>query len=118
MVTAQALRRIRLRLCAYRAQGTRLAVERRRAVRRVLRLPGKPPALALHRRNAGREAIDGRGVTAAVSPVHSGREVMAAPNIEDRLRAIEDRLEIYNLIASHPPSADTGADYFTRAAYT
>jgi hypothetical protein len=40
------------------------------------------------------------------------------PSIEDRLRAIEDRLEIYNLIARHPPSADTGADYFTRAAYT
>jgi hypothetical protein len=40
------------------------------------------------------------------------------PSIEDRLRAIEDRLEIYNLIASHPPSADTGADYFTRDAYT
>jgi hypothetical protein len=28
--------------------------------------------------------------------------------IEDRIRAIEDRLAIYNLIASHPPSADTG----------
>jgi len=40
------------------------------------------------------------------------------PDIETRLRAIEDRLEIYNLIASHPPSADTGADYFTRSAYT
>jgi hypothetical protein len=40
------------------------------------------------------------------------------PDIEIRLRAIEDRLEIYNLIASHPPSADTGADYFTRSAYT
>jgi hypothetical protein len=37
--------------------------------------------------------------------------------IEDRLRAIEDRLEIYNLIASHPPSADTEADYYTRVAY-
>jgi hypothetical protein len=37
--------------------------------------------------------------------------------IEDRLRAVEDRLEILNLIASHPPSADTGADYFTRAIY-
>lgn len=40
------------------------------------------------------------------------------PDIEQRLRAIEDRLEILNLIASHPPSADTGADYFTRAVYT
>jgi SnoaL-like domain len=38
--------------------------------------------------------------------------------IEDRIRAIEDRLEILNLIAGHPPSADTGADYFTRAVYT
>src|SRR4029450_6776930 len=28
-------------------------------------------------------------------------------SLEDRIRAIEDRLEIYNLIASHPPSADT-----------
>lgn len=40
------------------------------------------------------------------------------PDIEHRLRAIEDRLEILNLIASHPPSADTGADYFAHAAYT
>jgi len=39
-------------------------------------------------------------------------------SIEARLRAIEDRLEIYNLIASHPPSADTGADYYTAAVYT
>ena len=37
--------------------------------------------------------------------------------LEERLQAIEDRLEILNLIASHPPSADTGADYFTRAVY-
>ncbi len=40
-----------------------------------------------------------------------------ARNLEHRLRDIEDRLEIYNLIASHPPSADTAADYFTRVAY-
>src|SRR4051794_3784854 len=40
-----------------------------------------------------------------------------AQSLEDRIRAIEDRLEIYNLIASHPPSADTGADYYTRAVY-
>ena len=33
---------------------------------------------------------------------------MSASTLEDRVRAIEDRLEIYNLIASHPPSADTG----------
>ena len=38
--------------------------------------------------------------------------------IEARLRAVEDRLEILNLIASHPPSADTGADYYTVQVYT
>ena len=39
-------------------------------------------------------------------------------SLEARLRDIEDRLEIYNLIASHPPSADTGADDYTRAIFT
>ena len=39
------------------------------------------------------------------------------PSLEARLRAIEDRLEIYNLIASHPPSADTAADFYTEAVY-
>jgi hypothetical protein len=38
--------------------------------------------------------------------------------LEARLRAIEDRLEIYNLIAQHPPSADTGAGDYTRTVYT
>ncbi len=37
--------------------------------------------------------------------------------LEERLRDIEDRLAIYDLIASHPPSADTAADYYTRAVY-
>lgn len=37
--------------------------------------------------------------------------------LEHRLRAIEDRLEIYNLIASHPPSADTGAQAYAEAVY-
>ena len=37
--------------------------------------------------------------------------------LEQRLREVEDRLAILNLIASHPPSADTGADYFTRDVY-
>jgi hypothetical protein len=41
----------------------------------------------------------------------------ATASLEERIRAIEDRLAIYNLIASHPPSADTGADYYTRAVY-
>lgn len=38
--------------------------------------------------------------------------------LERRIRAIEDRLEIYNLIAGHPPSADTGADYYAETVYT
>jgi hypothetical protein len=41
----------------------------------------------------------------------------SARTLEERLREVEDRLEIYDLIASHPPSADTGADYYTRIAY-
>ena len=38
-------------------------------------------------------------------------------SLEQRIQAVEDKLEILNLIASHPPSADTGGDYFTRAIY-
>jgi hypothetical protein len=38
--------------------------------------------------------------------------------LEQRLRAIEDRLEIYNLIAGHPPSADTGAAHYAEAVFT
>jgi SnoaL-like domain len=39
------------------------------------------------------------------------------PTLEHRLRAIEDRLAIYNLIAAHPPSADTGASAYAEAVY-
>jgi hypothetical protein len=42
---------------------------------------------------------------------------MSIPSLEDRLRAIEDRLAIYTLIASHPPSADTAAANYTREVY-
>ena len=38
--------------------------------------------------------------------------------LERRLRAVEDRLEIYNLIAGHPPSADTGAAQYAEAVFT
>jgi hypothetical protein len=38
--------------------------------------------------------------------------------LEDRIREIEDRLEIYNLIASHPPSADTGSRAHVERAWT
>lgn len=40
-----------------------------------------------------------------------------SPSLEERLRRVEDHLEILNLIASHPPAADTGADYATRKFY-
>jgi hypothetical protein len=36
---------------------------------------------------------------------------------ESRLRVIEDKLAIYELIASHPPSADTGHSSYTRSIY-
>jgi hypothetical protein len=39
-------------------------------------------------------------------------------SVEQRLQAVEDRLAIYNLIAGHPLSADTGADYYTRTVFT
>src|SRR5947209_15101333 len=39
------------------------------------------------------------------------------PTVEDRIRNIEDRLEIYNLIASHPPSADTGGSEHIAASW-
>ena len=38
--------------------------------------------------------------------------------LEERVRLIEDRLAIYNLIASHPPSADTGAGEFVASVWT
>jgi SnoaL-like domain len=47
----------------------------------------------------------------AADPAH------APSALEHRLRAVEDRLEIYNLIASHPPSADTGAKAYAEAVY-
>jgi hypothetical protein len=37
--------------------------------------------------------------------------------LEQRIRDIEDRLEIYNLIASHPPSADTGDSAHVAASW-
>jgi hypothetical protein len=43
---------------------------------------------------------------------------MAAGTLEDRIREVEDRFEIYNLIAGHPPSADTGAGDYTASVWT
>ncbi len=42
----------------------------------------------------------------------------AGKTLEQRLRLIEDRLEIYNLIASHPPGADTGDADHTASMWT
>jgi hypothetical protein len=41
----------------------------------------------------------------------------ARATLEDRLRAVEDTLAIYHLIASHPPAADTGSDHYYRDAF-
>ena len=44
----------------------------------------------------------------------------SVPNSNDlaeRLAAVEDRLAIYTLIASHPPSADTAFAEYTRDVY-
>jgi hypothetical protein len=54
---------------------------------------------------------------------NSGNPIMVEQDeqelsLEKRIRAIEDRLEIYNLIAAHPPSADTGASGYAEAVYT
>ena len=38
--------------------------------------------------------------------------------VEQRIQLIEDQLEIYNLIASHPPSADTGAADYVASVWT
>ena len=37
--------------------------------------------------------------------------------LEERLRLIEDRFAIYDLIARHPPSADTGAGEFVASVW-
>ena len=42
---------------------------------------------------------------------------MAEATIEHRLRAVEDKLAIYHLIASHPPAADTGTEDYYRNAF-
>ena len=43
---------------------------------------------------------------------------MATPTtLEDRLRAVEDKLAIYHLIASHPPAADTGTESYYLNAF-
>lgn len=38
--------------------------------------------------------------------------------LEHRLRLVEDKLAIYELVASHPPSADTGAADYTISVYS
>ncbi len=38
--------------------------------------------------------------------------------LEDRLRAVEDTLAIYHLVASHPPAADTATASYYRDAFT
>jgi hypothetical protein len=44
--------------------------------------------------------------------------IMTDRTLERRLCAIEDRFAIYDLIATHPPSADTGAGDYTARVWT
>lgn len=44
-------------------------------------------------------------------------EQSGGKTIEERIRMIEDQLAIYNLIASHPPGADTGAGEFVASVW-
>src|SRR4029078_8615432 len=46
-----------------------------------------------------------------------GETAESRATVSDRIRAIEDRLEIYNLSAGPPPSADTGPDYCAETVY-
>ena len=73
LAAAQALRRVRLRLRAHRAQGARLAMGRRGAVRREFCVSRFARALALYGRHAGGEAADGGGVDFALSSRPSER---------------------------------------------
>lgn len=43
--------------------------------------------------------------------------MLANQELEDRLRAVEDKLAILNLIASHPPCSDTGSDHYVSKMY-
>ncbi|SDU95296.1 nuclear transport factor 2 family protein [Pseudomonas mucidolens] len=44
-------------------------------------------------------------------------QTQAFTDLEGRLRTVEDKLAIYELIASHPPSADTGHADYTLSVY-
>ncbi|HEY0122848.1 MAG TPA: nuclear transport factor 2 family protein [Rhizobium sp.] len=43
---------------------------------------------------------------------------LSLTELESRLRTIEDKFAIYELIASHPPSADTGHADYTSSVYS
>lgn len=42
----------------------------------------------------------------------------AKKSIEERLQEVEDRLEILNLVAAHPPGTDSGATQFSASYWT
>jgi hypothetical protein len=42
---------------------------------------------------------------------------ISGKTLEERVRLIEDRFAIYDLIARHPPSADTGAGEFVASVW-
>src|SRR4029077_6432340 len=89
-------------------------IARHRGARRV--------RLSTHRRSAGEDTSQSfslLGTPTRRSPFADriGADMSVNRSLEDRIRAIEDRLEIYNLIASHPPSADTAGNDHIAASW-
>jgi len=75
-------------------------------------------------RDIGKGANFETTTRAGIVGVFSTREVGVALDtgdggtLDERLRRLEDRFEIYNLIASHPPSADTGDGAYVAGVWT
>src|SRR6202011_5642181 len=112
MARAQALRGVRLRLRAHRAQGAGLAMERRRAVRRVLRLPGHARALALHRHHSRGAPAHGGGVRPkTIYKICDATAWRAAEGAGEFAGAPVDRTDGYIHFSTAEQVADTAAKH-------
>jgi SnoaL-like domain len=95
----------------------RLTRHERRDATAYCRYPYRQYRLARH--DTGRIATDVAMTMAAPHERERGMSTRQQQGtIEERLRAVEDKLAIYHLIASHPPAADTGSPAFYREAFT
>jgi hypothetical protein len=64
-----------------------------------------------------RENVNGKNRVVLAPDIKPVRTTNMSNTLEDRLRAVEDKLAIYHLIASHPPAADTGTETYYRNAF-